>query len=164
MSGSSVRALVDGWIAERDPTAREPTLIMLRRMYCDHLYPLPESARPWMYAAVQRERAQCMRERDGYVVPREAPASKRFFVAWLRTRDDEAQRELRCRPVVYGGCGRWIASRLDAVLGDLPAVRFCECGSDAGAVHRLNAELDKADAESRAYWSSANAGAATADT
>jgi len=144
-----IGALIDEWRQDCD---RSPyTAILLRRIYCDQQHPMPKGAEWYERAAVMADRVQCMREREGYDPPRDAPVSKRFAsaAAYAAGYTAASRAALTCRR-----CHRSIAEAVRSVCGDLPRVVFCECGRDRLAARRMNAELVREDAASRSYWSS----------
>lgn len=147
--------LLDTLIMEQDPTAAEPSRIILRRLFCEHQYPMPERAPFYVREAVKEARVVCMREREEYIPPREAPPSKRFPLEHAYGALKGANRAIFfCRPVSQGGCARPIARKVLTISGDLPRAYYCECGSDAEGIRRMNGELDRATRRSRAFWAS----------
>lgn len=144
---ANVGDFLDTALMEQPWQSGEQSRIILRRNYCDNLYPMPSDISMSHRTAILAARAQCMREREGYLPPRDAPPSKRFPLASAYAANPSAALFFQCR-----SCRRWIAKRVQSVCGDLPRVLYCECGDDRGAVRRVNAELERADTESRAFW------------
>lgn len=143
--GTDLAALIDTWRSERDGSPY--TAILLRRVYCDDLHPMPERCPRMVYEAVLEARAQCMRERPGYQHPLFPPPSRRFPGASAYGAHRQSSAHFRC-----ASCKRWIASRVRSVCGDFPRVSYCECGTDRAAARRMNDELREADDGSRGVW------------
>jgi len=148
--GTDLAALIDSWRSERDGSPY--TAILLRRVYCDDLHPMPERCPRMVYEAVMEARAQCMRERPGYQQPLFPPPSRRFPGASAYGAHRQSSAHFVC-----ASCKRWVASRVRSVCGDLPRVVYCECGADGTSGRQHNAALEARDVESRAYWSSVRA-------
>jgi len=143
--GTDLAALIDSWRSERDGSPY--TAILLRRVYCDDLHPMPERCPRMVYEAVLEARAQCMRERPGYQQPLFPPPSRRFPGASAYGAHRQSSAHFVC-----ASCKRWVASRVRSVCGDLPRVVYCECGPDRMAGRRMNDQLREGDAASRGFW------------
>jgi len=148
--GTDLVDLLHTWQGEAD--GNPYTAIILRRIFCDNLHPMPKDAEWWERTQVYAERAQCMREREDYSPPRDAPPSRRFAEYSAFAAGQRDARFFEC-----ARCRRLSGARVTTVRRHVPGVGVCECGADGTSGRQHNAALEARDVESRAYWSSVRA-------